>query len=421
MKKVSLYISCFFIFSSAVFCNWFDVNSEKVKERILELSFVSADTGFAVGWGSERSVFLRTYDGGQSWNVQSFTGLYLFNVHALSAKEVYVTGYSQPCLCGLLMSSTDGGSNWRATEFDDVNNPYSYGITDFFKKDDTSYAVTGYKGSILLTSNSGARWYPAQTKADEECFRYISFPSNDIAYAVSGYSYEMQTKIYKSKDWGETWTNVADLTPTNTYISNLYINSRDTGFVCGMSQGRETILRTVNGGSEWNLVYLGDESYTIIALKFTGEDTIYAVNDFGKILRSTNSGLLWEYYAGGTEVKFNTADIMMDDELPVAYAAGPGLIYRFDLVTNGINDSERKNSSFYPNPVSDFAYIKFDDENGNLPTELRVYDEFGSVLMKKSISSKEMLLALSNLTSGIYFYSYTYSGGISRRGSFIKY
>lgn len=421
MKKVNLYILCFFLLSSGLHCNWFDVNSEKVKERILSFSFVNADTGFAVGWGSERSVFLTTLDGGQSWNVQSFVGLYLFNVHAVSAKEIYLTGYSQPCICGLLMSSTDGGSNWKTTEFDDQNNPYSYAITDFVKKDDTSFAVTGYKGSILLTTNSGEKWYPAETKAAEECFRYIAFPSNDVAYAVSGYSYEMQTKLYKSKDWGETFTNVADLTPTTTYISNLYFTSPDTGFLCGMSQGRETILRSVNSGSEWNLVYLGEEACTILALNFIGSDTIYAVNDFGKIIRSSNAGQLWEFYAGGTEIKFNAAELLLDNELPVAYAGGPGLIYRFDLVTNAITDFANQSTCFFPNPVTDFASLRFDARNGNLPEELIIYNELGVISLKINILGEELLLNLSNLSSGVYFYKLVYPNGSFKTGSFIKY
>ena len=113
---------------------WSDITPKNVGEKLFAVYFTAPDTGYIVGWGSSRSVFMRTINGGNTWDIQSLVGIYLFNVTVVNNKEIYLSGYTSKGLCGMVTKSTDGGSSFNETDFDELINPFSFGIMNFLKK-----------------------------------------------------------------------------------------------------------------------------------------------------------------------------------------------------------------------------------------------------------------------------------------------
>jgi len=66
------------------------------------------------------------------------------------------------------------------------------------------------------------------------------------------------------------------------------------------------ILRTVNGGSEWDVVD-GTEGYQLWEVVVPHEDTLYAVGNDGVIIKSTDAGASWSQLTTGTYESFRGA------------------------------------------------------------------------------------------------------------------
>lgn len=76
---------------------------------------------------------------------------------------------------------------------------------------------------------------------------------------------------------------------------------------------------------------------------------------------------------------------------------------------SGVRNSENDDSSvtIYPNPFNDFVSIKLDFINSDFPSDLRIYNSLGMLVLQQSITEAITELNIDNLTSGIYFYKLT--------------
>jgi photosystem II stability/assembly factor-like uncharacterized protein len=97
-------------------------------------------------------------------------------------------------------------------------------------------------------------------------------------------------QIYKTTDGSITWKCI-DI----TYIDSLdnlrpIINSGDTVLISA-NNGR--LLRSVNGGLNWSVIYF-NPNYKIIDFSFIRQNLIYAVLDGSRaLIKSTNTGINW--------------------------------------------------------------------------------------------------------------------------------
>ncbi|HVN48737.1 MAG TPA: YCF48-related protein, partial [Bacteroidota bacterium] len=77
-------------------------------ESLFYTSFINADTGWVVGRGG---TILKTTNGGANWIDQSYQGLWMTDVYAMSKDTVYVFN---PGINNNLLVSTNGGNDWLA-------------------------------------------------------------------------------------------------------------------------------------------------------------------------------------------------------------------------------------------------------------------------------------------------------------------
>lgn len=118
-----------------------------------------------------------------------------------------------------------------------------------------------------------------------------------------------------SEDIGENWQLI--LNPAgrgNGYICKgvCFINET-TGFING---GKETILKTIDGGLTWELKYFGNAFYeweSINEIEFVNELTGFAVGGEGQLFRTTDGGESWPIMPSG--VAFDLTQIEFADSL----------------------------------------------------------------------------------------------------------
>lgn len=129
--------------------------------------------------------------------------------------------------------------------------------------------------------------------------RKIYFATDALGFAVGGRDYSTGI-ILKTVDGGENWNRI--LSGVGWQLRDVFFVNKDTGYVVG---NRKTILKTVNGGDTWSSLIpeLTNEAnlsefidFTSIAFAESGNGIICGGTGFeeGIVLLSQNSGVAWQ-------------------------------------------------------------------------------------------------------------------------------
>lgn len=96
--------------------------------------------------------------------------------------------------------------------------------------------------------------------------------------------------ILISEDHGNSWTQ--SQVPTRATLTGVYFIDRLNGWVVGHDQ---VILRTKDGGKNWDLVYEDPEAQSpLLDILFLDDQHGYAVGAYGQFLESFDGGSNWE-------------------------------------------------------------------------------------------------------------------------------
>ncbi|MBI5463408.1 MAG: T9SS type A sorting domain-containing protein, partial [Ignavibacteriales bacterium] len=136
---------------------------------------------------------------------------------------------------GIILRTTDGGTNWTKQTSGTTNHLNGVSFTDV----NTGTAV-GSAGTILRTTDGGASW-TSQTSGTTNELRSVSFTDANTGTAVG-----FGGTILRTTDGGLNWTN--QTSKTSNHLSGVSFTDASTGTAVG-SGG--TILRTTTGGVTW--------------------------------------------------------------------------------------------------------------------------------------------------------------------------
>ncbi len=300
-----------------------------------------------------------------------------------------------------LKKTTNAGENWfYVTPFSN-HNFLSFSITNSstaFINDSLIYKTTDYGNTWTYVSK------PPQLHS--ECF----FLDENNAYAVS-YS---DSKFYKTTNAGNNWQVLTEVTSILNSRSFNFINERT-----GWYSYSNFIRKTTNGGFNW-VNQVVDNSKTFVNCKFINENTGWCVGyseDDGVIVKTTNGGLNW-IDVKDIPVRQLYNIFMLNADIGWASGRNGQLI----KTTSGgvpINIGKENNviisnfvlSQNYPNPFNPSTRINYELRNTNYVT-LKVFDLLGKevatlVNEKQNAGSYavDFNSAEFNLPSGIYFYT----------------
>jgi photosystem II stability/assembly factor-like uncharacterized protein len=183
--------------------SWTALNLNEYASRLVDLHFISQDTGFVCGGNGNGGVILHTTDGGENWDTLYSTGnpgdlvwklQFIDEKHAVASVQTFGTSSWMPY-------TEDGGLSWDAKFV-----PYGDAQGIGFITPEKGW-IGGYQAGLYATENGGESWNVLPFGINFNRFQVFS---PNLAYASGA-------QIYKYVD---TTTIVATEPATDTELLN---------------------------------------------------------------------------------------------------------------------------------------------------------------------------------------------------------
>ena len=180
---------------------------------------------------------------------------------------------------GLIMRTTDNGTNWDTVLFIQADSTIFYKIV--FTNANTAFAVGKYhycSGIIAKTTDSGDTW---DTTITSSTLSSISFPVDSIGYAVG-----INGTILKTTDAGLNW--ITQNSNVTNYLYSVFFLNDSIGFASGDS----IVLKTTDGGNNWTSQVIGSNIYSM-RIFFPSDSIGYILSFEDNIYKTIDSGNNW--------------------------------------------------------------------------------------------------------------------------------
>ena len=179
--------------------------------------------------------------------------------------------------------SDDGGATWTNVDVEAAGTRYANDAGALFVLDPKHIWLVSTGGYIFFSSDGGVTW----TAQDEgtvttQNYNAVKFANSDDGFAVADSGI-----VVRTIDGGTTWTAVTAITATPNVLS-LFVFDKDN-VVVGDANG--DIWRSWDGGTTWTQIYTG--STAINDMDFANPFVGYAI-DGTLLLRTRNGGEDWE-------------------------------------------------------------------------------------------------------------------------------
>ncbi len=245
---------------------------------------------------------------------------------------------------GLMLVTSDGGKTWEKKEIDmrppgagqrqggppGGGPPGGFGgggsapLYNIYFVDENVGYITGGRGTILKTEDSGETWVRKMARSDtpgrggrrggmRANLMGIQMISETIGFIAGS-----ENTILKTTDGGETWVGSSErarVGETRNNLENIWFVSPTTGWVIG-SFG--TLLHTADGGETWEKRDAGFDN-NLFGIHFVDENTGWICGQEGLILHTNDGGSTWNQQK--TESFDDLHDIIFVDAM-VGWAVG---------------------------------------------------------------------------------------------------
>ncbi|MCX6173533.1 MAG: T9SS type A sorting domain-containing protein [Ignavibacteriales bacterium] len=381
------------------------LSGDLVNTDIFQIHFSPAN--YSVIYLASLGGVIKTTNGGQTW-VQKSNGIYDNDIFSLGINPQNTNTIFAGSFGSVVYRTTDGGENWieKTTGLTGLT-AGSINAFGFHPQNPTNVFLLEGSSKIFSSTNSGDSW--TEYKVNNESIKAldISPSSKNIwyAYTASG------GKIYKSTDYGSTWTLqsttinlysiTVDATNPSILYADQYINSQDN------------ISKSTDSGVTWNIVYPNLYIRDIYSVPGAA-NTLYASSWGSGVYKTTDGGTNWAQ----SNVGLTYQNCFMVRNQPGStssflVATYGGGVFGFNYTpTNVKNENNIIPTQFsleqnYPNPFNPSTKIRY-----SLPQSARVkiilYNVLGVQIMtlvdsEQTIGNHETELNGSNLASGVYF------------------
>lgn len=411
------------------------IQNTGISQFVASLKAVDENTVWA---GAEQGVYLRTTDGGSSWQSGVVPGaetLVFNSIAAIDQNTAYYTGQNfQGSSDARIYKTTDGGATWTQ-QYRNTGAGAFFNSIAFWDADNGVAACDPVGGSFLIvtTKDGGATWneVPAANLPAPKPNEYAGFGDTGGTTlfvegknkAWFGTGNAAPIRVIKSTDQGKTWTSVSTPLPTGgdfSGISTVAFADSLTGFAGGYkssySKTETMLVKTTDGGQSWNLVpALNLHLSTLQFVPNTNNNMLVASSAQGTA-HSNDGGETWEILNTQRCFALSFAG-------PTAgYAAGyqAGRIYKFvgDRSTSVAEQPTAPPQGFhlaqnYPNPFNPTTVIRYEIPQP-AQVQLAIYNLLGEkvrtlVDAKESAGVKQVAWDGRNdrgerVSSGVYLY-----------------
>lgn len=281
MKKLIFFISIFIFFSNAEILaqGVWDMkgNQNSNCKTIRDIDACSDNNIMAVGGYSNAGFFLKSTDGGSSWEESpTLENRGMYKIHFVDNQNIVAVGR------GILRSS-DGGDTWELIQ--DLG--YFYDL--HFINSEVGYAMESY-GEIYFTTDGGVTWE----------LKNVGF--SNAMYAVGGFSND---KIFLSvRETGANGVALGGITQSNNSgnswgssiifshpIYDLFFTNETSGYGVGENG---IYVSTTNGGITWTEDLTTFPSERLSAIYFLNEQIGFVVARSGSVFKTNDGGQNWQ-------------------------------------------------------------------------------------------------------------------------------
>ena len=179
-------------------------------------------------------------------------------------------------------------------------------VVDPDVSDKNTWFAGSATGGIWKTTDGAENWINLSKDLTNLSVNALAMSSSnhDIFYAGTGESFpgsaqNLGNGIWKSVDRGVNWTQLESTSTNNKfgYINRLFVNPIDADIVIAATEAG--IFKTINGGTEWTQVYESNSGVEDLAAYPTARDTIFAGENSKGILRTVDGGSNWDLFSKG--------------------------------------------------------------------------------------------------------------------------
>jgi photosystem II stability/assembly factor-like uncharacterized protein len=253
----------------------------------------------------------------------------------------------------IFLKTTDGGITWNCMVQADANRTYVNIKSIYFKDELNGISVGGsnYPGTVICrTTDGGTNWIPLSTFAGFSATSVIGFNDKLIVAGGSG-------DIISSSDFGNSWTTI-NKHPGETLSSIKIINNNI--YACGTSGA---FFKSTDSGKSFDMSYMtvANKCLWSKALYFLNENLGYAVSQKGQTLKTTDAGVTWTQVMKDSSSNFidNKGLYFIDENIGFVagnYGSNVDIIYK--TTDGGGTWSSSVNKAF-----QNLNCISFADEN----------------------------------------------------------
>jgi len=271
--------------TSSQISTWQLKTVSNISGDFLDTDFANELTGYIVGYGG---VIVKTSDGGKTFTaLNSGTNQDLYAVHCISSQIAVVVGNG-----GTILKTIDGGLNWTpiSATSNSLRNVYFYNSSIGY--------ITGGNGTVLKTTDGGLTWNTINVGTTNALYGIFFTDVN------TGYLSGLNGLILKTTNGGNSWTSQESGVPIGPIILNsIYFTDANHGIIAaGIGNPSFTpnpiILRTTDGGENWNFVNCPTSNDDYFKVKFVDSNIGYIIGGYvemntGVILKTTDGGASW--------------------------------------------------------------------------------------------------------------------------------
>lgn len=279
LLRLSLFTSLLLILSTS-YAQVLICNSNST-QQLADIHFFDQMEGVAVG---DSGTILRSVNGGLDWTQVPSP------VQTPLKKVAFFNDSLGLAIGKRLLRTTDRGRSWIAI---DSAKPFQGEYTDIEMTPNGDILITASDIPLIKSTDLGVNWDTLHDANSEVGLRLLSFVDDTLGYATIWAS-AINTRIQKTLDGGETWTNFTIQSGTeNTVLEIFDFHSRDTGYIGGWYNGY--LAKTTNAGVDWKFSTVDDTARgpQLNDIAYASENTFYVCGWHNTILRSTDQGVNW--------------------------------------------------------------------------------------------------------------------------------
>lgn len=203
-----------------------------------------------------------------------------------------------------LYRSTDGAATFN--ELFLFNSPEDINSIAISHVDPYKFCISTYISGVHCSDNGGINlnnlgWINSSLTSKKTRFVSVDPKNDNIIYAGTGEN-NLNGGIYKSTNFGQTWSRIGISTFGNKNCLNIVIDTNDSNRIIAGSDS--ALFQSHNGGTTWSSLPLSNTNSPATVIDQVTPTTIFSGSGFNGIFKSVNNGSSWVESNTGIENAF---------------------------------------------------------------------------------------------------------------------